>query len=571
MKNKILLLIVLFIIFIAGCNKNVKVTHSKENRTSDENLEYTYAFTEATKQFVFGNIKQALVLYQKCIEVNPKSAASYYQMSLIFTNVGEIDRAITYAKKSVELNKEQIWYKLNLANLYKSGGKSDSAQMIFENLVEENDENLDYQFTLANLFAENKEFKSALDVLEGIEKAYGITEQVSIAKHQIYGETGNYRKAEEEIRELIEYDPDNIMYHGMLAEFYSEIGENEKAEQEYKKILEFDDSNAFVYFSTAEHYVKKGELDKAFEFYRKGLNNESLSTDEKLKTIIGIITNANLMKERSSEVLDIINQLVEENKDNVRVLTLRADFFVRTNQLEKGEKDLEKVIEKEKRNFVIWEQILYIKNALQKFESLLSYANEAKKLFPDQPTVYMFKGLAEMSLDRNGEAVQSFNTGLKKSGENRELKIQFLTFLGDVYRDLGKNEYSDEAFEKVLRMDPTNMIVLNNYSYYLSIRKERLDKAEEYSRMTIEREPDNPTYLDTYAWILYNKGDYEKALKYIKRAYEKGGSKNPEILEHYGDILLALGKVEDALLYWKAASILDADNKGLINKIRSNE
>ena len=183
----------------------------------------------------------------------------------------------------------------------------------------------------------------------------------------------------------------------------------------------------------------------------------------------------------------------------------------------------------------------------------------------------MFKGLAEMSLNRNEDAIQSFNTGLRKSGENRELKIQFFTFLGDAYRNLGNNEKSDEAFEKVLRMDPTNMIVLNNYSYYLSIRKERLEKAEEYSRLTIEREPDNPTYLDTYAWILYNKGDYEKALKFIKRAYENGGSKNPEILEHYGDILLALGKVEDALLYWKAASILDADNQTLINKIKSNE
>ncbi len=571
MKNKVFLLLLLFTFLMTGCNKNVKVTSAKEERSSDKDLEYTYAFTEATKQFVFGNIKQALVLYQKCIEVNPKSAASYYQMSLIFTNVGEIDRAIKYAKKSVELNKEETWYKLNLANLYKSGGKIDSAKFIFEKLVEEYNDNLDYKFTLANLYTENKEFKLALEVLEGIEKTYGITEQVSIAKHQIYGETGKYDKAEREIKELIEFDPDNVMYHGMLAEFYSDIGENEKAERVYKQILEFNDNNPFVYFSSAEHYVKKGEFDKAFEYYVKGLSNENLSTDEKLKTIIGIITNGKFMKEKSDDVLEIINQLVEESDGNVRVLTLRADFFVRTNQLKKGEEDLEKVIEKEKRNFVIWEQVLYIKNALQKFESLLSYAEEAKKLFPDQPTVYMFKGLAEMSLNRNKEAVNSLNTGLKKSGENKELKIQFLTFLGDVYRNLGENEKSDEAFEKVLRIDPTNIIVLNNYSYYLSIRKERLDKAEEYSRMTIEREPNNPTYLDTYAWILYNKGEYEEALKYIKRAYEKGGNKNSEILEHYGDILFAIGRIEDALLYWKAASIMDADNQALIDKIKKNE
>lgn len=570
MKNRIVS-IILLAWFAVGCNKYANIQKVVEEKSTDEELEYNYAFTEATKQFVFGNLKQALVLYQKCIEVNPESAASYYQMSNIFRNVGDIDRAIKYAKKATEFNVEEIWYKLNLANLYISGGKEDSAIFVFEKIVQGQEDNLDYKFTLANLYAENGEYKKALLLLEAMEETYGIAEQVSIAKHQIYAKIGKDELAVNEIEKLMELNPGNIMYYGILAEFYSERGKDEKAEELYEKILKMEENNPFVYFSTAEHFVKKGDYDNAIEFFNKGLNNEELNVDEKIKTLVGIITNQKLMENKKEEVINIINKLVEDNEDNVRVLTLRADFFVRNNQLELAEKDLEKVIEKEKENFVIWEQMLYIKNALHKYESLLEFSKEAKILFPEKPTVYMFKGLAEMQVNRNHEAIETFRKGLEKSGDNKELKIQFLTFLGDSFRNIGNNEKSDASFEKVLEMDPTNLIVLNNYGYYLSLRKERLDEAEKYSRVTIEREPDNPTYLDTYAWILYNQGKYEKALKYIKQAYENGGNKNPEILEHYGDILSALGETEDALLYWKAASILDDDNQALVEKIKEYE
>jgi tetratricopeptide (TPR) repeat protein len=110
-------------------------------------------------------------------------------------------------------------------------------------------------------------------------------------------------------------------------------------------------------------------------------------------------------------------------------------------------------------------------------------------------------------------------------------------------------------------------MLLNNWAYYLSQRKEKLDKAEEMSLMTIEIESTNPTYLDTYAWILYQQNKLDKATEYIEKALMWGGNSNAVIVEHYGDILYKAGNTEKAQEQWEKAKTLGKGSVLLEKKI----
>ena len=55
----------------------------------------------------------------------------------------------------------------------------------------------------------------------------------------------------------------------------------------------------------------------------------------------------------------------------------------------------------------------------------------------------------------------------------------------------------------VLNSGVTQVLCINNYSYYLSLREEKLEYAESLSKKSIIAEPNNSTFLDTYAWILF--------------------------------------------------------------------
>jgi len=117
-----------------------------------------------------------------------------------------------------------------------------------------------------------------------------------------------------------------------------------------------------------------------------------------------------------------------------------------------------------------------------------------------------------------------------------------------------------------LKIDSADSYVLNNYSYYLSLRNEKLDKAEEMSRRSNQISPANASFEDTFAWILYKEGKYDEAVKWIHKAMSNGADKNPTILEHMGDIQYKLGNPDQALEYWQKAKEAGSDVSDLLEK-----
>jgi tetratricopeptide (TPR) repeat protein len=156
----------------------------------------------------------------------------------------------------------------------------------------------------------------------------------------------------------------------------------------------------------------------------------------------------------------------------------------------------------------------------------------------------------------------------KETGfDYRNYLIQFYGLLGEVYKNKGDHKKSDAAFEAGLKLNPNDDMLLNNYSYYLSLRKEKLRKALKMSGKTVKRNPDNSTYLDTYGWILFQMGKVQEAEKYIGKAIRNGGGDSPEILLHYGDIMKALGKDGEAVRYWKKALEKGGDKEEIEKRI----
>ncbi len=109
-------------------------------------------------------------------------------------------------------------------------------------------------------------------------------------------------------------------------------------------------------------------------------------------------------------------------------------------------------------------------------------------------------------------------------------------------------------------MDGTVRVLLNNYSYYLALRGERLQQAEELINRCLESNPDNPTFLDTRGWVLYRQGRIPEARKILQKALRLDKYANEEIMSHYVQVLLSLGEKNRAIKH--LASWLDAtENK----------
>ncbi len=110
---------------------------------------------------------------------------------------------------------------------------------------------------------------------------------------------------------------------------------------------------------------------------------------------------------------------------------------------------------------------------------------------------------------------------------------------------------------------------MNNYAYFLSLRGERLDRAEELARKAVGSAPDDPTFLDTYAWVLFVKGQYTQARIYIDQTLRHAGDEpDANLLEHAGDIYFKCGEREAALGFWRRALKAgpDADRRAVLER-----
>ena len=192
-------------------------------------------------------------------------------------------------------------------------------------------------------------------------------------------------------------------------------------------------------------------------------------------------------------------------------------------------------------------------------------STEALEYFPNQAFLYFFNGFSAFQLNKLIESLKSLEFGYKLITKTDPVRKDYLTFLGEDNYKLGNKEQAYKYFDELIKIDPDNYGILNNYAYYLSLDKENLDLAEKMSKRTVDAEPENSTYLDTYAWILFCKKDYSKSLEYIKQAVNFDKDASDVILEHYGDILFFNNFINDAVEQWKKA-ISIGNGSGLLNE-----
>jgi tetratricopeptide (TPR) repeat protein len=210
--------------------------------------------------------------------------------------------------------------------------------------------------------------------------------------------------------------------------------------------------------------------------------------------------------------------------------------------------------------------VLELEAELSDYDALTKDAPKALELYPLVPEFYYFNGLAQQHQKNNSKAADAFAMGKELVVDNPVLLKRFYAALGESYNTLKQYEKSDAAFEEALRIDPADVFIMNNYAYYLALRKTKLDSAANLSARANELQPGMASFEDTYAYVLFRQGKHEQALVWMKKAMAHS-EVSSDMHEHMGDILFHLGKTEEAILEWKQAAAIPGASAKVSEKI----
>lgn len=557
---------------------DLKETKTQSLSDNDQKI-FDYYFQEALSLKFQSKYDAAFDLFNYCLELDSTNAQVWYETAIFYNNLKQTDLGLRAMEKAYSLDKENEWYTFGLANTYISLNKLSDAIQLYEKLVKtkSDDENLQYQ--LAGLYAQTEDYKNAIHVYDQVERLIGKNESVSFEKYKLYKEMGNSKKAIGEIASLCAEYPNDVEYVLLMGDAWMDLGNSQKALLQYESARQMDAQNPAVALSFADYYNEVGDTLAARKQLISALTNPGTDVDTKLN-ILAPLLNSSMETADSLQIPRYFDILLEQHPNEYKIRELHVQWLLKKGKKQEAKDELRTVVDLNPNQLQAWKNLLELNAEADNQLEIRKICQSALTYFPNEPIFFFYLGLTWIS-DENGisedkennlKAIEAFQKAVTISKPEDKMFIsRMYGLIGDSYLSLKEMENAFDYYEKALAEFPGNVLVLNNYAYYLSEKGGDLAKAERMSRKTIEAEPKNPTYLDTFAWIFFKEEKYGLAKIYIERAVANERDPSSVILEHYGDILWFNGEQDAALAQWKKALTLENPSDILLQKVQTGK
>ena len=501
-----------------------------------------------------GNFTEGLQLLDQISEKHPDAADIYYAKSLINGQLGNYAAAVENAALAFQKS-NNLFYANHLLELYKS----------------------------------QKDYPSSIQLLEGLKTQYPVHEGLHRELLIMYASNDQLEVAERVYQELIQKSHSDTL-NLVMAEIYMNKNELDPA----KKILTRLEGKTMipdVYGYLGYIYNHEGKQKDAIAAIERGIkrtNDKSLYLDladihrdskkyaamynalkipfdevevpfwDKYKFLIELMNDPAI--EANDKLQTLANTLERSYPDVLEAQILKGELLGKRGHVEEARSVFLKVLSSNPRHVNAWRLVILSDLELGQVDQAIQHGQEGLKHNPNNSHLLYFTSLAYAGQPDYDKSRELLEQALNYSeNENNSIRSLIYGSLGDLYHQLKMENLSDAAYEEAITLDSTNVSALNNYAYYLAVRKKELEKAAQFSKLSNELEPHSATFKDTYAWVLFQQGNYQEALRWIEEAV-KLNKTSAVMYEHYGDILSKLKREKEAIVQWQKALDIDINN-----------
>ena len=533
----------------------------KEMR-EDVRVAFEAAFNEGMKYYILGDHAEATKYFEKAIVINNSSAAAFFVLGKLYFLQNDMIKARAYSEEATELDTKNNYYMEQLAHVYEYQQLYSDAEKAFRKLIVLAPKEPEYYYDMAAMSLYQNKPDDALKTYAIIENKFGKNLEITRQKQQLLLRANKTDEAIKEGENLIKASPDETSYQIAQAEFLYTNGKYDEAITLLNHVIQQEPENLSAHLSLANVYQIQNNNDKAFSELLLAFKDPALDLDTRMKVLEDVLKNTS-----SPASLDQAEQLTKltllYNPTAAKGYDMLGALYLKEGKNKEALETLKKALKYKAGDYNNWVEVLNLEYSLQQYDSLILDADRALELFPNQSVIWYYGGMGTYMKKEYTKSVKYLDQSKRLASTHTEVKILALCLMGDAYNELKNHVKSDESYEEVLKLDRNNDHALNNYSYFLSLRKEKLELAKDLSERLMKKYPGNPSYIDTYGWVLYQLKDYVNAKKYLEVAMST--SKKGIIVEHYGDVLFQLGEKENALSSWKEAKQLGGASE-LINK-----
>ena len=553
----------------------------KLNKTSAiatlDDEKFNLYYLESVLQREKGNLTAQFNLLRRALEIKPNAPEALFDLAEVASQseILEPEQIEALYKKATEKSPDNTFYLESYGKYEMKNGNFKEAIPIFRQLSHNELKRATAYQMLVTIYERQQDFDNLIATLDEWEKAEGGSEEIQNMKMKTCFQMKHYEEGFKIASQLIKENPDNDYYPIACAEAYLQKGDTTTAWDTYEKAIQKNPGSLSAQLFRVYYFQYTQNEPQLLDACESVILNAQQPSDIRVSLAQGLISNLKGTK-AENRITQIYKKLWQQPMSDTRLPELYGQYLASKNAPDTAYIPcMKKILEINPANESARLTLIQDRLNHRDYKAAAGLCSEGIKLNPRKLLYYYLGGGALFQQKHIDESLQMFSNGTHyvSTTKDKEIVSGFYSAYADALHESGKIRESYACYDSALVYNPSNIVCLNNYAYFLSLAEERLDQAEQMSARTLKIEPDNPTYIDTYAWILFVKKDYEQARAYIEQALKlvKDEKEDASLYEHAGDIYIQLKRKKEARQAWKKALQLGSNSTTLRQKIKKSK
>ena len=475
--------------YLANCYDNLDdVIHAKA--AYQKVIELRENFIDAYKNLCVLYVRceepeNAIELAKKALELEKEDYTLYYIIGTAYMSMKNFKDSVEYLEKALKLNPEHSQLYNNLGTSYITIGKLDKAYKNFVKASELDPNNSITYFNIASILQLKNKHKKACEYFE---KAYAIEPADSYLIALALSETkcGKYDSAINHYKTLISHHPEKDTYQYNLACCYELKGDYNYAIGILAHLVMLNPKSVSMAQKLANLYVKVKKPVQAKEIYEKILLQGNVNVDLYYEFAhICIMTNDTDKAEK------ILRKVIELNSDHAQAHKDLGVIYLSKRLFDYAKDEFEISYKIAPDNFsIVFEYANYL-HATTDFQKADEMYAKALELEPENPEALAFSALNKLHTNDYEKALEYINHAIAHSVHNAFMlyiagKVRFVmkdfegakdfliksyelekiedveNLLGFCYMELGNFGQANVIFENLLKTNPGNINLMLN-------------------------------------------------------------------------------------------------------------
>lgn len=407
---------------------------------SDEFENYYY---ESLKQKGIENYDKAIEALEKCKNIQPENPIVFFELGKNYLSQKKYKDAYDNFEKVTKIDPKNRWAWVGMYDVCYDTRDYNQAIIIVQKLVEFKPE---YREDLTSLYMNTQQFDKALDLINELNETVGKSEKRELYKADILRDAKYQGSEKANLIDKIKKNPKDEANYIALIYMYSQSNQEEKALEIAKQLEKEIPTSDWAQVSLFKFHINNNDGDKAVKSM-----NTVLASDKIDKKIKHRILNEFLIFSKNNPQYDKdLDKAIGyfDNDKEVKVAKEIAKFYQSKKDWTKAIKYYEMHLKNATDDM---ETILLLMQAYTEnlqFDKLAKISEEQLQLFPTQPQLYYYNGLANNQLKNYKKAKDVLESGIDFIIDDTVLEINFNLQLGEASNGLGDMKKKDLYFSK---------------------------------------------------------------------------------------------------------------------------